>query len=142
MFNLTMISDSGRVDKPAFSVYFGGYYYTTLYYTQWPMGLNGEGDLCSMMCLLSRHDQVKTKIILKHANIPAQDLVFHIFSSSKIIAERWDISPISLKTFIFATVYVGNGHPRICCTNRQYWQSACGRGRGPRSHCIMGALGR
>ena len=33
--------------------------------------------------------------------LPAQDLVFHIFSKSRTIARRWDMSPMSLKIFIF-----------------------------------------
>ncbi len=32
---------------------------------------------------------------------PAQDLVFHIFSSRMMMAARWERSPVSLKMFMF-----------------------------------------
>lgn len=38
---------------------------------------------------------------------PAQDLVFHIFSSKMMMAARWERSPVSLKMFISAGVRGG-----------------------------------
>lgn len=33
---------------------------------------------------------------------PAQDLVFHIFSSRMMMAARWERSPVSLNMFMFS----------------------------------------
>ena len=34
------------------------------------------------------------------SHLPAQDLVLHIFTSSTMMATKWEMSPISLKMFI------------------------------------------
>ena len=48
------------------------------------------------------HVKIPPKLqILFYEQLPAQDLDFHIFSNNMIIANKWLISPQSLKIFIF-----------------------------------------
>lgn len=39
---------------------------------------------------------------------PAQDLVFHIFSSRMMMAARWERSPVSRKMFMFVGAPAGS----------------------------------
>ena len=76
------------------------------------------------------HVKIPPKLqILFYEQLPAQDLDFHIFSNNMIIANKWLISPQSLKIFIFVC-FLTTLHVQLATGMKTWRATYCGNPEG------------